>query len=212
MPTSSACVGIGFGKLGQACADQLSKIGFNVIGWKRTPGEHSGYEGHHGQEGLTSFCSRADIVVVLLPSTKSTRNHVFGHMRQGSALINVGRGDLVVEEDLLEALDEETSTPCSTCSGPSRCLLHIHSGPIRGSSSRHTIRARRIPRRRCSRFQRTSGAPSQASRSSTGSTRRQATRTKDLDEQRWRRRQDGILLGRALLLALWRVLCVYSSG
>lgn len=110
-PTSSASVGIvGFGKLGQACADKLSKVGFNVIGWKRTPGEHGSYEVHHGQDGLAAFCSRADIVVVLLPSTESTRNlldrNVFRHMRKGAALINVGRGDLVVEEDLLAALDE----------------------------------------------------------------------------------------------------------
>jgi glyoxylate/hydroxypyruvate reductase A len=109
-PTSSTCIGIlGFGKLGQACAEQLSKVGFNIIGWKRTPGFADGYELHHGQDGLTTFCSRADIVVVLLPSTESTRNlldrDVFGRMRKGAALINVGRGDLVVEGDLLTALD-----------------------------------------------------------------------------------------------------------
>lgn len=110
-PPGSACVGIlGFGKLGQACAGQLSKIGFNVIGWKRTPSEQNGYEVHHGQDGLTTFCTRADIVVALLPSTDATRNlldrDVFARMRRGAALINVGRGDLVVEEDLLAALDE----------------------------------------------------------------------------------------------------------
>jgi len=107
---SSTCIGIlGFGKLGQACAEQLSKVGFNVIGWKRSPGEFSGYEVQYGHDGLNAFCARADIVVVLLPSTEATRNlldrGVFGRMRKGAALINVGRGDLVVEEDLLDALD-----------------------------------------------------------------------------------------------------------
>lgn len=109
-PPSTACVGIlGFGRLGRACADQLSRIGFGVIGWKRVPGEVGKFEVFHGPDGLSPFFSRADIVVALLPSTAATRNlldtKLFDCMRPGSALINVGRGDLLVEEDLLTALD-----------------------------------------------------------------------------------------------------------
>ncbi|BCH27881.1 NAD(P)-dependent oxidoreductase [Mesorhizobium sp. L-8-3] len=64
----------------------------------------------HGRDGLAELCARADILVALLPSTKATRNFLdrsfFSGLRHGVALINVGRGDLVVEHDLLMALDE----------------------------------------------------------------------------------------------------------
>lgn len=110
-PSSSTRVGIlGFGTLGRACADLLSRVGFNVIGWKRTPGDSTEYEVYHREDGLATVCSRADLIVVLLPLTNETRDlldiDLFRSMRRGVALINVGRGDLVVEEDLVAALEE----------------------------------------------------------------------------------------------------------
>lgn len=110
-PASAACIGVlGFGKLGRACADLLSTVGFEVIGWKRTSAVAGEYEVHFGEDGLKAFCARADIIVVLLPLTAGTRNLLnrdfFKGVRAGAALINVGRGDLLVEEDLLAALDD----------------------------------------------------------------------------------------------------------
>lgn len=54
-PPSTACVGIlGFDRLGRACADQLSRIGFGVIGCKRFPAEDEKFEILHGPDGLSS--------------------------------------------------------------------------------------------------------------------------------------------------------------
>ncbi|PWE53716.1 glyoxylate/hydroxypyruvate reductase A [Metarhizobium album] len=109
-PPDTTCVGIlGFGKLARACADLLSRIGFRVVGWKRSPATFGSFDVFDGREGLPLFLSKADIVVSLLPSTGLTRNLLdssfFHAMRAGAALINVGRGDLLVEEDLLASLD-----------------------------------------------------------------------------------------------------------
>ncbi|MDF3856640.1 2-hydroxyacid dehydrogenase [Paracoccus pantotrophus] len=111
LPTSATRVGIlGFGKLGQACGEQLSNLGFNVIGWRRTQADVGRFDVRYGRNGLYDFLSLADIVVVLLPSTLETRNlldrNFFSEMRCGAALINVGRGDLIVDTDLLAALDD----------------------------------------------------------------------------------------------------------
>jgi glyoxylate/hydroxypyruvate reductase A len=110
-PPGRCCVGIlGFGKLGQACARSLSAVGFEVIGWKRTPEEARGFAVYSGMDGLREFCARTDILVILLPSTAATRDLVdqrfFDRMKAGAALINVGRGDLLVEADLLAALND----------------------------------------------------------------------------------------------------------
>ncbi|MDT7838328.1 2-hydroxyacid dehydrogenase [Aquabacterium sp. OR-4] len=106
-------VGIaGFGTLGQACARTLLSIGYAVRGWKRSASEVAadlhGVALFHGDAQLADFLSGCDTLVCLLPLTEATRDRIdarfLAALPRGAHLINVGRGDHVVDADLLAAL------------------------------------------------------------------------------------------------------------
>ena len=100
---------LGLGVLGRAALESLGTFGFKLAGWSRTPKSITGISCYHGEEGLREFLAETDILVCLLPLTSETggilNRDVFVQLPQGAAVINVGRGGHLVEEDLLEALD-----------------------------------------------------------------------------------------------------------
>lgn len=59
-----------------------------------------------GPHRINELMARSDYVVVAAALTPDTRGMVsreqFAHSKQGQVLINIGRGPLVVEEDLIE--------------------------------------------------------------------------------------------------------------
>ncbi|MBV1831824.1 glyoxylate/hydroxypyruvate reductase A [Komagataeibacter sp. AV436] len=104
-------VGImGLGQLGRYAAGHLSRCGFAVQGWSRSPKVIEGVRTFDGAAGLAPFLAGTDILICLLPNTPQTRNiidaRVLRALRPGGAFINVGRGEHVVESDLLSALDD----------------------------------------------------------------------------------------------------------
>jgi glyoxylate/hydroxypyruvate reductase A len=105
-------VGIaGLGHLGTACASALATIGYAVHGWSREAKATlpDGVTGFHGADQLDDFLSGCDTLVCLLPLTPQTRGflnaRLFATLPRGAHLVNVGRGDHLVEADLLPALD-----------------------------------------------------------------------------------------------------------
>jgi glyoxylate/hydroxypyruvate reductase A len=108
--TTRRRVGIlGFGHLGQAVARHLVPFGFPLAGWSRTPKTMAGVESFAGRDALPAFLARADILVCLAPLTAETRGIVNREMLaalpKGAYVINAARGGLLVEDDLLAALD-----------------------------------------------------------------------------------------------------------
>lgn len=108
-PAAECRVGVmGLGELGRYVACGLSALGFRVSGWARTPRTLDGVAVHTGDGGLPAFLAQTDILVCLLPLTPQTRGildrRTFAGLPQGSALIHVGRGEHLVEDDLLQAL------------------------------------------------------------------------------------------------------------
>ncbi len=104
-------VGIaGLGTLGMACAKALSAIGYAVRGWSRSAKTDlpNGVTGFHGEAQLGAFLEGCDTLVCLLPLTPQTQGFLnaalFEQLPRGAHLINVGRGDHLVEADLLTAL------------------------------------------------------------------------------------------------------------
>ncbi len=110
-PAYQRRVGImGLGNLGGDVARTLSVIGFDVAGWSRRPRDISGVKNFSGADSLEPFLKRSDILVCLLPLTDATRNilnsKLFSTLPPGACLINAARGEHLVEEDLLPALND----------------------------------------------------------------------------------------------------------
>ena len=101
---------LGLGNLGQAAASALRCIGYTVVGWRRCFGPVEGVEVFCGQGGLQEMLSRTNVLVCMLPHTNLTANilnaKTFGALPRGAAVINVGRGESLVEQDLITALDQ----------------------------------------------------------------------------------------------------------
>ena len=100
---------LGFGELGRACAEALLPLGFSVLGWSRSERNHPRVVCEHGASGLELVLRRANILVSLLPATSETRGLLdasrLALVPAGATLINVGRGPVIVDGALLEALD-----------------------------------------------------------------------------------------------------------
>lgn len=100
---------LGMGALGQACAKALTALGFPVTGWSRTQKELPGVTCHAGDEGLRRALGDARIVILLLPDTPATHNLIDAETlalpKRGAFLINPGRGPLINDAALIEALE-----------------------------------------------------------------------------------------------------------
>ena len=100
---------MGVGGMGRPIAEMLASIGLEVRGWSRSPREIDGITCFHGDDQLDTFLERSRILVVALPLTGATAGIVnarsLAAMPRGSYLINVGRGEHVIDDDLFAALD-----------------------------------------------------------------------------------------------------------
>ncbi len=103
-------VGImGMGVLGVGVAEKLIQNKFNVTGWSRTNKEILGVTKYHGDDQLKDFLKDSRVLVNLLPLTSETRNilnkHLFEKLPKEAYVINVARGEHLVEDDLLEMIN-----------------------------------------------------------------------------------------------------------
>jgi glyoxylate/hydroxypyruvate reductase A len=103
------CV-LGLGSFGAPVALALSRLGFTVLGWRRSRQETIGdVTQFTGREQLGEALRDAFIVVNLLPLTADTfkilNARTFLSMPVGAAVINLSRGAHVEEDDLRDALD-----------------------------------------------------------------------------------------------------------
>lgn len=100
---------MGLGHLGSDAARQLRSLGFPVFGWSRTAKSIEEVTSFSGDGGLEDFLSRSDILICLLPLTPATQGilnrQTLSKLPAGAYLINAARGEHLVEEDLLAALD-----------------------------------------------------------------------------------------------------------
>jgi len=100
---------LGLGEMGGAVARRIASLGFPVRGWSRAPRQIDRVAPFAGRDGLLPFLADSRVVIAALPLTEETRGildrNAFAQMPAGSFVVNVGRGGLVVEQDLLNALD-----------------------------------------------------------------------------------------------------------
>lgn len=108
-PAAKRRVGVmGLGTQAQQILATLQTFGFALSGWARSEHRIAGVDCFAGAEQLPTFLGRCDIVVCVLPLTEETKGilnrQLFQHLPKGAALVNMGRGGHLIEEDLLEAL------------------------------------------------------------------------------------------------------------
>ena len=98
---------VGLGNIGRRVADIAKCFGCKVV-YYSTSGrnKNSDYE----RVSLEELLSVSDIVSVHAPLDENTRNlfdkNAFAQMKESAIFINVGRGPIVVEQDLVDALNE----------------------------------------------------------------------------------------------------------
>ena len=101
---------LGAGVLGAAVAEELVRLGFSVRVWSRTRKQIAGVDSFAGDRELDRFLSAAHFLVCLLPRTRETENLLdrarLSRLPRGAYVVNVARGGLIVDSDLLALLDE----------------------------------------------------------------------------------------------------------
>ena len=101
---------MGLGNIGKAIGDSLVNLDFKVIGWGARPKNSTGeIEHYYGHEQLSEFLSQTDILINILPLTENTKNILTKNelklLPKGSFIINIGRGGIINENDLLSFLN-----------------------------------------------------------------------------------------------------------
>ena len=106
--TGKLALVVGFGRIGRQIGRALRELGLSVTGIVREVREDAEF-GLKTQADLPALLPGARALVLAAPLTDATRNMVdarlLAHGHAGLTLINVGRGELVVAEDLVAALD-----------------------------------------------------------------------------------------------------------
>ncbi len=107
----SLCV-VGMGSIGRAIAARVRPFGMRVVGVKRTVHDDDAAWEHadhlYATSNLRTALGEADFVAVTLPGTPETRHlldaEAIASMKPGAYFCNVGRGTVVDEAALVEAL------------------------------------------------------------------------------------------------------------
>ena len=98
---------VGLGNIGRRVAEIARCFGCNVIYYSTSGKNHND---EYQRVEFDELLSKSDIVSVHAPLDENTRNlfdkSAFDQMKQSAFFINVGRGPIVVEQDLVDALNE----------------------------------------------------------------------------------------------------------
>lgn len=140
---------LGLGNIGRALAVKARGLGMRVTGWRRRdePVEAGLLDRQYRPGQLLELLGAADHVVITLPLTGATR-HLIGApelaaMKRSAHLFNVGRGEVLDQAALLEALrggviagagldvtDPEPLPPDDPLWDQPNCLLLTHYGGL----------------------------------------------------------------------------------
>lgn len=100
---------LGSGSIGQAIAAKASAFGMRTLGYNKSGRHIPGFdEIMTGPDGLRELLSQSDFVIMLLPATAGTKHFLgmeqFKLMKPSACFINLARGSVVHEEELIAAL------------------------------------------------------------------------------------------------------------
>ena len=110
--TEERTIGImGLGNIGRSIGELLVTQSFNVIGWgANQKSSLTDIKYYYGQDQLSDFLGRTNILINVLPLTSDTTNIItkkeLNLLPKDSFIINIGRGGIINEDDLLTLLSE----------------------------------------------------------------------------------------------------------
>ena len=110
--TEDRTIGImGLGNIGRSIGELLVTQSFNVIGWgANQKSSLTDIKYYYGQDQLSDFLGRTNILINVLPLTSDTTNIITKKelrlLPKNSFIINIGRGGIINEEDLLTLLND----------------------------------------------------------------------------------------------------------
>jgi phosphoglycerate dehydrogenase-like enzyme len=103
---------LGLGAIGQELARKAAALEMRVIGTRRRPGPMPHVERVYDPAETDTVLAAADFVLLLLPVTQETRGFMntarLKRMKPTAYLLNFGRGELVVDDDLIAAVGART--------------------------------------------------------------------------------------------------------
>jgi phosphoglycerate dehydrogenase-like enzyme len=107
LETRTAAI-LGVGSIAEHVAGVCKAFGMRTLGLSRTPRPVPGFDEIRSREALLEVAATADVLIVLLPYTAENHHlvdrNVFAAMKPDAVLVNVSRGNVVNEADLLAAL------------------------------------------------------------------------------------------------------------
>lgn len=100
---------VGCGSVGTECAKRFKAFDMRVFAADICRPTAEFYDAYYPMEQLTQALSAADVVVLTLPLTEETRgmfgSDLFSQCKSGAILVNLARGAVVCEADLIRALE-----------------------------------------------------------------------------------------------------------
>lgn len=100
---------VGLGGIGREVARLMKAVGAGVIGVKRRPEPVACVDEVHPIRALPELVGRADAIVFTLPGTAATEGlysrELIAATKPGAVVVNVGRGTVIDEDALVDALD-----------------------------------------------------------------------------------------------------------
>jgi len=102
---------LGAGAIGQEVARLAKAFNMKVIGLNRSGDPVENFDQIVTKKQLESLLKESDFLVSVLPKIKETNNILgkgeFKQMKKSAILINIGRGNVIHEQDLIKALRNE---------------------------------------------------------------------------------------------------------
>lgn len=102
---------IGAGKIGCAIAQKARLFNMKVIGIKKRIKSNELFHELYNISEMEGVLNRADFVINALPDTSETRGIInystFKHMKNTAVFINISRGGIVQQEDMVRAIKEK---------------------------------------------------------------------------------------------------------
>lgn len=108
----NSTVGIyGFGRIGQRLAQLLSAFNVNIVYYSRTKKRHEELLLNARYVEFTELLKISDFLIITAPKSNTTYHRFtlkeFKLMKKNAYIINVGRGDIIKEGDLIKALKKD---------------------------------------------------------------------------------------------------------